>query len=189
MKTDSTQETEAHIKRVVDLLTDCLDNIAKRQDAHDASKLESPEKECFDEVTGVLRGLTYGSDEYKAQLAKLKPALDHHYAHNSHHPEHYGNGIDGMSLLDLIEMLCDWKAAGERHADGSMSWSLMVNQSRFKISDQLQSILQNTAIELGWMKSSKTSSQSPTTLKSSNAPSVSGEAQFPPTGAVEAEKG
>lgn len=78
---DSTQETEAHIKRVVDLLTDCLDNIARRQDAHDASKLESPEKKCFDEVTDALRGLTYGSDEYKAQLAKLKPALDHHYAH------------------------------------------------------------------------------------------------------------
>lgn len=149
-QTDSTQETEAHIKRVVDLLTDCLDNIARRQDAHDTSKLESPEKECFDEVTGALKALTYGSDEYKAQLTKLKPALDHHYASNSHHPEHYPNGIEGMSLLDLLEMLCDWKAAGERHADGSMERSLTVNQSRFKIGEQLQSILRNTAVELGY---------------------------------------
>lgn len=147
---DSTQETEAHIKRVVDLLTDCLDNIARRQDAHDASKLESPEKEGFDEVTNALRGITYGSDEYKAQLAKLKPALDHHYAHNSHHPEHFPNGIDGMSLLDLIEMLCDWKAAGERHADGSMERSLRLNKDRFKISDQLQAVLDNTAKEMRW---------------------------------------
>jgi hypothetical protein len=128
------------------------DNLRLRAFRHDDSKLKSPEKECFDEVTGALKALTYGSLEYKEQLAKLKPALDHHYANNSHHPEHYDNGIDGMSLLDLIEMLCDWKAAGERHADGSMQRSLTVNQSRFKISEQLQSILWNTAQELGWLE-------------------------------------
>jgi hypothetical protein len=150
-RSDSTQETEAHIKRVVDLLTDCLDNIATRQDAHDASKLKSPEKECFDEVTGALRALTYGSPEYKTQLARLKPALDHHYANNSHHPEHYPDGISGMSLIDLLEMLCDWKAAGERHADGSMSRSFKVNKDRFKIGDQLQQVLENTAKEMGWI--------------------------------------
>jgi hypothetical protein len=60
-------------------------------------------------------------------------------------------GIDGMSLLDLIEMLCDWKAAGERHADGSMSRSLQINKERFQVSPQLQSILENTARELGWI--------------------------------------
>ena len=32
--------------------------------------------------------LTYGSDEYKACLTEMKPALDHHYAANRHHPEH-----------------------------------------------------------------------------------------------------
>lgn len=56
-----------------------------------------------------------------------------------------------MSLLDLIEMLCDWKAAGERHADGSMERSLRLNKDRFKIGDQLQSILQNTAKEMKWL--------------------------------------
>jgi hypothetical protein len=151
MTFDSRTETEAHIKRVCDLLTDCLDNIARRQDAHDASKLETPEKELFDRVTGRLKGLTYGSEEYKQSLAELKPALDHHYANNSHHPEHYPDGIDGMSLLDLLEMLCDWKAAGERHADGSMERSLRVNKDRFKVSDQLQNILENTAREMGWL--------------------------------------
>ncbi len=62
-----------------------------------------------------------------------------------------GSGINGMSLLDLIEMLCDWKAAGERHADGSMERSLTINRERFKISPQLQSILENTAREMGWL--------------------------------------
>ncbi len=55
---------------------------------HDRSKTESPEVECFDEYTPKLKGATYGSDEYKQWLAEMKPALDHHYAANRHHPEH-----------------------------------------------------------------------------------------------------
>jgi hypothetical protein len=183
MKFDSTQETEAHIKRVVDLLTDCLDNIARRQDAHDVSKLLSPEKECFDEVTGTLKALTYGSDEYRAALARLKPALDHHYAHNSHHPEHYPSGVNGMSLLDLIEMLCDWKAAGERHADGSMERSLRLNRERFKISDQLQDVLINTAAELGWIDEGQSRNLS-TDAPSGHATGVS----LPKSAAASAQK-
>jgi hypothetical protein len=66
-------------------------------------------------------------------------------AANSHHPEHYSNGIQGMSLLDVIEMLCDWKAAGLRHADGNIFKSLEINKDRYKISTQLYSILFNTA--------------------------------------------
>lgn len=148
---DSTQETEAHIHRVNELLEGPIDSLIERGHVHDDSKLNSPEKECFDEVTGALKELTYGSDEYRAQLTKLKPALDHHYAANSHHPEHYENGVDGMSLLDLLEMLCDWKAAGERHTNGSIQRSLELNKERFKIGEQLQNVLTNTAKELKWL--------------------------------------
>jgi hypothetical protein len=148
---DSRLETVAHIERVRELLHEARIKLSFRADIHDATKLCSPEKECFDEVTGALKSLTYGSPEYKAQLARLKPALDHHYACNSHHPEHYPNGINGMSLLDLIEMLCDWKAAGERHADGSMERSLSTNKSRFEVDHQLHNILCNTAVEMGWL--------------------------------------
>jgi len=57
-----------------------------------------------------------------------------------------------MNLLDLIEMLCDWKAAGERHDNGSIQRSLDHNRERFKISPQLHEILLRTAIDLGWME-------------------------------------
>lgn len=147
---DSRSETEAHINRVRALLSECVTNIVERTRVHDASKLLPPEKEAFDRVTGKLKGMTYGSAEYKTALAELGPALKHHYAHNSHHPEFYEAGIDGMSLLDLIEMLCDWKAAGERHADGSIKRSFEVNRERFKVGEQLQGVLENTAWELGW---------------------------------------
>ena len=147
---DSRPDTEAHIKRVRVLLREARENLASRQLRHDASKLLPPEKDGFDEYTPKLRDLTYGSDEYKAALAGLKTALDHHYAHNSHHPEHYSNGVNGMSLFDVLEMLLDWKAATERHADGDIVKSLAINKDRFKIDDQLQAILTNTVKEMGW---------------------------------------
>ena len=149
---DSTADTIEHISRVQCMFGHVTVNLTWRAARHDLSKLESPEKDIFDNVGPRLKGLTYGSDEYKASLAELGVALKHHYACNSHHPENKPNGIDGMSLLDVLEMLIDWKAAGERHADGSIERSLTVNKERFAISDQLASILRNTCIELGWIK-------------------------------------
>lgn len=149
---DSRPETIAHISRVQNLLSECITNLTDRAVAHDQSKLESPEKEAFDLLTPKLKKLTYGSEEYRATLREMKPALEHHYANNSHHPEHYPNGIEGMSLFDIIEMLVDWKAASERHADGSMAKSLEHNRARFNISDQLYNILCNTARELGLLE-------------------------------------
>lgn len=60
------------------------------------------------------------------------------------------SGIYGMSLLDLIEMLADWKAAGMRHADGNITQSLEINRKRFDMSDQLFEIFKNTVRQLGW---------------------------------------
>ena len=149
---DSTEDTQKHINRVRQLLSDVVVNVMERARTHDQSKLESPEKEIFDVVTPRLKGLTYGSDEYKAQLKEMGVALEHHYAHNRHHPEAHPDGVAGMTLLDLIECLVDWKAATERHADGSLRKSLFLNKTRFLIGDQLNNILWNTAIELKLLK-------------------------------------
>ena len=152
MSYDSKEDTENHINRVRELICDCRENLSSRGLDHDSSKLETPEKEIFDEMTPKLKTSTYGSEEYKSLLASMKPALDHHYSVNFHHPEHHPDGINAMSLLDILEMLCDWKAAGERHANGSIERSLTVNRERFKIDDQLFRILENTGRELKWMK-------------------------------------
>lgn len=150
-KYDSRADTLAHINRVRELLAEAMDNLALRAERHDASKLEEPEKSTFDVCTLKLKAMAYGSDEYKAALAELKPALDHHYAANSHHPEHYANGVDGMSLFDVLEMLLDWKAATERMKNGGdIRRSLEINRDRFKLTPQLESILANTIRELNW---------------------------------------
>jgi len=147
---DSNVDTMKHIRRVADLLTGAAKELLDRAMVHDASKLASPEKELFDEYTPKLKGTTYGSDEYYEHLKGLRVALDHHYLHNSHHPEHYSNGIDGMDLFDLIEMFFDWKAASERHADGDIFSSIEKNEERFGISEQLCNIFRNTAWRLGY---------------------------------------
>lgn len=61
-------------------------------------------------------------------------------------------GIEGMNLLDVLEMLCDWKAATERHTDGSIARSFDINRERFGITPQLEAVLKNTARSLGWME-------------------------------------
>jgi hypothetical protein len=150
---DSTPETLEHIDRVAHLLSEITTNLWERSNEHDASKLLEPEKSAFDTLSQKLKDTVYGSEEYRSALREIKPALQHHYANNAHHPEHWPNGIVDMSLLDLIEMLADWKAATERMKDGgSLERSLLLNKDRFGIDDQLYYILVNTAMEMKWIK-------------------------------------
>lgn len=144
MMHDSTKETLLHIRRVNSLLISASCELLKRAKYHDQTKLSSPEKEVFDEYTDRLKECTYGSEEYHNNLKHMRAALDHHYENNSHHPEHYADGIDGMNLFDLIEMILDWKAASERHNNGDIRKSLEINTERFDISPQLRKILENT---------------------------------------------
>lgn len=152
MNYDSTQDTLEHMEKVRQRLQQIRLNLSDRANAHDDSKLAEPEKSAYDRLMEFKSShdMVYGSPDYAEGLKILGPALDHHYAANSHHPQHYENGIAGMSLLDLIEMLCDWKAAGERYKDGNITASLAHNRERFGISDQLASILENTVKELDW---------------------------------------
>lgn len=148
---DSTADTLKHALRVGELMVQAIRELVDRSLSHDRSKTEDPERAVFDEFTPKLRDSTYGSEEYKGYLAEMKVALDHHYAHNRHHPEFHDAGIAGMTLVDLIEMLADWRAATERHADGSLVRSLAVQKERFGISDQLEAILWNTARAFRWL--------------------------------------
>lgn len=141
---DSKADTLEHIKKVNKYLIGAATELLRRAQVHDESKLYSPEVDLFDKMTPKLKNLTYGTQEYKDSLSELKPALDHHYLFNSHHPEHYENGIDEMNLFDVIEMFFDWKAAGERNKGGSMEKSIEVNKDRFKMSEQLVNIFKNT---------------------------------------------
>ena len=138
-------ETQKHIEKVRKYIRFLTDKLTTRGVEHDATKLQSPEVELFAEYTDQLKNLEYNSDEYKASLAALKPALDHHYATYRHHPEHFADGVNDMNLIDLCEMVADWKAASERQNNGNLIKSIEINAKRFGIDAQLKQILLNTA--------------------------------------------
>jgi len=153
---ESKFKTMRHIETVRNFLGAAVKELLVRSEEHDQSKLQSPEVEIFEEYTPKLRGCTYGSPEYKQYLKEMQVALDHHYYHNKHHPEYYLVGpefngpcvssvLERMSLIDILEMLCDWKSATLRHADGDIFKSIEINQERFGFSDELAMILRNTA--------------------------------------------
>lgn len=147
-KYDSSSDTMSHIIRVTSILMIFVEKLIARSNTHDRSKLQSPEKEDFDIYTPKLKETTYNSEEYKQNLQELKKTLEHHYARNRHHPEHHKNGINDMTLVDLIELLADWKASSERHHNGNILISIDENQRRFGIDHQLTKILINTVKEL-----------------------------------------
>ena len=179
-------ETSKHIRLVGKILHLMVKHLLDRADGHDLSKLDRPEVELFTKFTAQLAGLTYGSAEFNACKAAMGPALDHHYANNSHHPEHFKPGkpdpqlaadiaaleavdggmsekvrdrlaarlkrdladdastVNGMTLIDLLEMFCDWKASSLRHNDGNIRKSIELNAERFSMSPQLRRVFENT---------------------------------------------
>ena len=145
---DVIRSTAEHILKVGMHLSTVIHRLSLRAITHDASKWSPEEWPSFEKGTPKLAEVEYGSPEYKAALDTIRPAVTLHQERNSHHPESHEDGLDGMTLIDLLEMLCDWKAAGERNRNGSIVRSLQHNRERFKMSDQLYCILCNTARDL-----------------------------------------
>lgn len=144
-KAECIVETQKHIENVRKYIRLFTDKLTTRGVEHDKLKLESPEVEIFTEFTPKLANSTYGSEEYNSFLKEMNVALEHHYANYRHHPEHFTKGINDMNLIDIVEMLCDWKAATLRHNDGNLLKSIEVNARRFGYDDQLKQIFINTA--------------------------------------------
>jgi hypothetical protein len=148
---DSRPETYEHIGQVRRLLGQVIKELMDRADRHDTSKVVEPELSVFNEYTPKLRDSTYGSDEYKGFLVGMGEGLKHHYENNDHHPEHFAGGVSEMSLIQVLEMLADWKAATMRHADGDLGRSLEIQAERFGYGPELKQLLLNTAVQMGWL--------------------------------------
>lgn len=140
-------DNQGHIDAVRKLLKRFASELDCRGIDHDRSKLEHPEVQVFARYISKLEESTYGGKEYNRLFGEMKEAIGHHHARNQHHPEFHDEGMDGMTLVDLVEMFCDWIAATKRHRDGDILRSVEVNAKRFGISDQLRRIFLNTIRE------------------------------------------
>lgn len=134
-----------HIQWVMEGLAACQVALGKRALTHDRSKIvPGMERDIYAQVVPQFASVVFGTPEHKAVGDKLGSAWDHHLRHNRHHPEHHSNGINDMSLIDLLEMVCDWKAAGLRKETGGLENSLKTLQAHHGIEPQLAAILRNT---------------------------------------------
>lgn len=143
--------TRKHMQRVSALMGEAACEIIRRAAAHDLSKLQPVEIEPLQKVQDIIDAegqAPYNSEEYKRRAGMLGSMLTNHYANNSHHPEHYSNGVDGMDLFDIVEMFFDWKAASERGEESSMNIGSACK--RFNVAPQLEAIFRNTADRLGY---------------------------------------
>lgn len=145
------ERTLEHCQMVHDTLGAVANILRVRGRNHDRSKFSSYELPYF-AAADDLKKVPYGSKHYKSQIdvgSMLRPAIEHHWRHNRHHPEYFENGMQGMNIVDVVEMLCDWLAACERHGDDhNIFHSINVNRMRFKIPIFMASIMWNTALEV-----------------------------------------
>lgn len=138
-------ETWQHIYEVQKLLHAMQVELGRRALEHDQSKIfHGDECATFAEYTPKLKHIEYGSDEYRQCMQEMGQAIRHHQTNNRHHPEAHDGGVSGMNLLDVLEMLCDWKAATLRTKNGDIRRSLEIQRERFGLSEQLVAIMANT---------------------------------------------
>lgn len=136
-----------HIYHVQLFLIRVIEQIHVRLFHHDLSKLSRPEVTAFAKCAEQLETTDPSTLEHKRASNEMKKAIEKHYASNRHHPEHFESGINGMNLIDLIEMLCDWKALsllGEVTAQEFLDDAA----DRYGINDQLYNVLANTLAEM-----------------------------------------
>lgn len=148
MASDFIKDLVQHKQWVAQNMQRAANDLFQRAAVHDNSKFSPEEFEPYDKLFPELQKYPYGSPELKAVYKQLGPALKHHVTSNRHHPEYFGeDGINGMNLIDVLEMVCDWMAASKRSQTGIMK-GLEINKERYGISDQLFEIIKNTVAML-----------------------------------------
>lgn len=137
---------EKHISRIRKHLGIFIHLLNQRAIKHDESKLKSPEFEMWCEMDKEPR-YKYGTEEYNAKMKKWQHLFDLHYRQNRHHPEHFNFGINGMTLVDLIEMLCDWLGYKDVLSITEAIETVERQMRRFGFTEELRNIMVNTLIE------------------------------------------
>lgn len=99
-----------------------FDELSLRAINHDQSKFSEPEltpyvwltwrSHCI--INNIPFDLPTGMDQ------KIRDAVFHHVSNNRHHPEWHLDP-DSMTEVDLIEMICDWKAVGQEFGEKNLA--------------------------------------------------------------------
>lgn len=141
-----------HISEVQENLADMRLDLEKRGISHDRTKFMAKEFDSFVKTRPKFKKANYGSKEYQECVDIIKPAIDHHYTNNRHHTKFHPNGFADVNLLDILEMLADWKAASRRSPDLSFEDSLPKAFKKYNIPENMQKHILATLKYFRWIK-------------------------------------
>ena len=142
---DTEEYIKGHISRVRKHMNTFVQLLLKRAINHDRSKLEEPELSWWKEMDKEPR-YPYGSEEYKQKIKRWDKVFKHHYKYNRHHPEHYEYGISEMTLVDIVEMMCDWLGYKDTIAISEALKVCDEQMKRYDIPDDIRQIIFNTLL-------------------------------------------
>lgn len=134
-----------HISRVRRHINTFIQLLIRRAENHDKSKLEEPELSWWKEMDKEPR-YPYGSEEYKQKIKRWDKVFKHHYKYNRHHPEHYEYGVSEMTLIDIVEMMCDWLGYKDTTIVTEALKVCDEQMARYDISEELRQIIFNTLL-------------------------------------------
>lgn len=136
---------KGHISRVRRHINTFIQLLIRRAENHDKSKLEEPELSWWKEMDKEPR-YPYGSEEYKQKIKRWNKVFKHHYQYNRHHPEHYEYGVSEMTLIDIVEMMCDWLGYKDTTTVTEALKVCDEQMARYDISEELRQIIFNTLL-------------------------------------------
>ena len=106
--------------------------LIERAKVHDDSKIS-----CVEELralSSIINDKTTLVDS-NALLTNIKQeAIELHWKHNTHHPEHFKSPVD-MSRLDIMEMCCDWHARSSQYNTPFLEFVKERQNNRFHFPD------------------------------------------------------
>lgn len=136
---------KGHISRVRRHINTFIQLLIRRAENHDKSKLEEPELSWWKEMDKEPR-YPYGSEEYKQKIKRWNKVFKHHYQYNRHHPEYYEYGVSEMTLIDIVEMMCDWLGYKDTTIVTEALKVCDEQMARYDISEELRQIIFNTLL-------------------------------------------
>ena len=112
--------------------TEHAKGLRERAKVHDDSKIV-----CEDELEALSKIINDKSslrDSSKLLSSIKKDAIRLHWQHNTHHPDHFNSILD-MSILDRMEMVCDWHARSMQYKTDFLSFVKERQENRFHFPD------------------------------------------------------
>lgn len=133
-KEEDIRHLELHIDYVKEYLEKAKKLISYRMIKHDQRKLNPIQFSAPQSTYSVLFNYIENMDNNVKGI-------------QCHHPEDFKNGIWDMSLIDLIEMTCDW-LADEKLSTGLTFQQYMSNNGSPNINPVVEKIIYNTFLQL-----------------------------------------